>query len=121
MRTIIAGSRTVLPDLAEILVRKALAECPWQITSVLHGAAKGIDTAAGIVCAKSWPVTAYPANWDQYGRSAGPRRNRDMARNADAILAIWDGKSPGTGNMIKTAEELGLLVHVYLRTAAEVD
>ena len=44
--------------------------------------------------------------------SAGPRRNREMAQCADALIAVYDGQIPGTGNMIETARELGLIVCV---------
>jgi len=47
--------------------------------------------------------TAYPALWDQHGRSAGPRRNLQMAEEGDALVAIWDGKSRGTLGMIQKA------------------
>jgi hypothetical protein len=36
-----------------------------------------------------------------------------MAENADALVAIWDGKSRGTANMIQEAEKRGLRVFVY--------
>jgi len=36
-----------------------------------------------------------------------------MAENAEALIALWDGKSKGTHNMINTAKELNLKVFVY--------
>ncbi len=36
-----------------------------------------------------------------------------MAEYADALLAIWNGKSKGTANMIKNAEKQGITVHVF--------
>jgi hypothetical protein len=35
-----------------------------------------------------------------------------MVKNADALVAVWDGKSRGTAHMIEIAKEKGLLVHV---------
>jgi hypothetical protein len=35
-----------------------------------------------------------------------------MAENADALVAYWDGKSPGTKHMIATAMNKGLLVRI---------
>lgn len=55
----------------------------------------------------------YPADWDRHGRSAGPRRNQEMAETSDCLLAFWDGKSKGTRNMIQLALDYGLEVHVY--------
>jgi len=53
----------------------------------------------------------YAPDWSQ-GRKAGPLRNERMAQNADALIAIWDGKSPGTRDMIARAHKHGLKVYV---------
>jgi hypothetical protein len=58
------------------------------------------------------PVELFPADWDRFGRSAGHRRNADMAARAEALVALWDGKSPGTKGMIDIARQRGLKVHV---------
>jgi len=39
-------------------------------------------------------------------------RNREMAKYADCLLAIWDGISTGTGNMIYEMRALGKPVKV---------
>ncbi len=39
-------------------------------------------------------------------------RNKKIGRNAEALIAIWDGQSKGTKNMIDTATKKGLLVFV---------
>lgn len=54
----------------------------------------------------------YPADWEAYGRAAGPIRNAEMAEVADALIAFWDGASRGTKNMIDTAKSKGLKVAV---------
>lgn len=62
---------------------------------------------------KGYPIKDFPAQWRKNGkldRSAGPRRNRQMAEFAHALIAFWDGISSGTKNMIETAREKGLLV-----------
>lgn len=56
----------------------------------------------------------FPADWDKYGRRAGPIRNREMAEYADALLAYWDGKSRGTKNMIEEARARGLKVSIKI-------
>jgi len=43
-------------------------------------------------------------------KAAGPKRNEQMANDADALIAFWDGKSKGTKNMIDAANKLGLYV-----------
>jgi hypothetical protein len=113
MRLIIAGGRNV----AETDVYRALLVCPWtnaDITEVVSGCAKGADTFGEEWARRmSIPVMHFPANWELYGRAAGPIRNREMATHADALLAVWDGQSPGTKDMIRVAELLGLKVFVY--------
>lgn len=109
MKTIIAGSRDARP----CYVDKAIQECPWQITSVVCGMARGADTL-GRLWAEFYriPVVKMPANWS-HGKDAGKIRNTAMGRSAEALLAVWDGVSTGTRHMIKVAEELGLRIHVY--------
>lgn len=53
-------------------------------------------------------VLSCPADWDKHGKSAGYKRNEEMARNADALIAFWDGKSKGTKHMIDIARECNL-------------
>jgi hypothetical protein len=52
-------------------------------------------------------ILEYPADWDRFGKSAGHRRNAEMGKNADALVAFWDGKSPGTRHMINIMKTLG--------------
>ena len=64
----------------------------------------------------------FPAKWDKYGKSAGHRRNAEMAKHAvegkkqgviGVLIAFWDGKSEGTKSMIALADRYGLdEVHV---------
>lgn len=85
------------------------------LETVVSGCAEGVDTM-GEIYAKEFnlKIDAHPADWSTHGRSAGFKRNIEMADNADALLALWDGSSKGTGHMIKTATEKGLDVFVYM-------
>lgn len=115
MRVIIAGSRNIYDYQ---LVVRALDEAAVMMdivpTLVLSGTARGIDQmgekAAHLA---GWEVELYPANWETYGKSAGYVRNVDMAANADALIAIWDGKSKGTKHMIDIARSADLKVYVH--------
>ena len=106
MRVIIAGSRTI--HRYDILL-EMIEECGWNITTVLSGGAKGVD-ALGERYADEMNIKleVYPADWKKHGKAAGPIRNRMMAERADGLIAIMDGYSRGTGNMIETAAKLGL-------------
>lgn len=80
---------------------------------LISGMARGADRLAyefakmhNVVCHE------FPANWDKYGKSAGYRRNEEMAKFADMALVFWDGKSRGTGHMIDSMQRMNKPVQV---------
>jgi len=110
MRTIIAGDRN-FQDYE--LMKEAIEESEFEITIVISGCARGADTLG-----EQWaeendvPVLKFPANWDAYGRAAGPIRNGEMAKSAEALIAFLAPHSKGTKNMIEQATKKGLKVFV---------
>ena len=81
---------------------------------VITGGAPGIDTVAEKAArARGMTVRVYPANWKQYGKRAGHIRNGEMARDADAVTAFWDGVSRGTRDMIDQTHEREKPLIVY--------
>jgi len=111
MKVIIAGSRSVT-DYDSMLY--AINGCKYVITEVVSGAARGVDKLGERYAKENnIPVTSFPADWDTYGRSAGYKRNLKMAEYADALIAIWDGKSKGTKHVIDTMIKLGKMYVVY--------
>ena len=61
---------------------------------------------------KGYAVLRFPADWDRFGKAAGYMRNEQMAKNADALVAFWDGTSKGTKNMIQLAKRYDLKIRV---------
>lgn len=114
LRVIIAGGRN-FNDYAILksTMDKLLANIAGEIT-VICGMARGADTL-GEQYAKErgYSVCYFPADWNKYGKSAGYRRNEQMAQYADALVAFWDGKSRGTKHMIDMANQYGLKVRVF--------
>ncbi len=133
MRCIIAGSRGIK---SRKVVESAIRASGWwdRIDVVLGGEAEGVDQEG-----KEWAdrngrgYEAYPAAWDDleaegavivykwgapYNRAAGVDRNRAMAQNADGLIAVWDGKSGGTRNMIFEARQRDLEVFVFKNGAS---
>ena len=104
MRVVIAGSRHYT-DVK--LIEEAVRESGFLISEVVSGCARGIDTLA-IEWAETnnIPVKRFPAdaNFALDGKLGGFARNGEMAAYADALIAIWDGVSPGTNNMIGQAK-----------------
>lgn len=107
---IVAGCRD-FHDFAT--VSDAIKESGFKIAEIVSGGASGVD-ALGARWAKEHdiPVKYFKARWDLHGKAAGPIRNGEMAVYADALVAIWDGKSPGTMNMISQAGKTGVRVFV---------
>lgn len=116
MKVIIAGGRNIT-DYS--LVLSALAESEFTPTEIVSGMAPGVDTLA-IQYARenNLPLKEFHADWNSYKKAAGPIRNKAMAEYADALVAIWDGESRGTHNMIQQAHLRGLKVYVK-RTVPE--
>lgn len=106
MKVIIAGSRSII---SYDTVKYAIELSGFEITEVVSGHARGVDQLG-----EKWakendiPVKIFPTMWSKYGTSAGYIRNEQMADYVgydSALLVIWDGKSPGTRNMIHIAEK----------------
>jgi hypothetical protein len=111
MRTIIAGSRDNV-EYSDII--RATRHCGWNPTVVLCGCARGADTFGEEWAIRNGiPVEHYPADWKKFRNGAGFIRNCEMALRADALIAIWDGKSQGTKHMINEAKKRNLKVYIY--------
>jgi len=62
---------------------------------------------------KGIPVISYRPHYSiDNPRHAPLLRNIDMARDGDALIAVWDGKSHGTAHMIKCMESLNKPVEI---------
>lgn len=73
---------------------------------VISGGAPGVDQFAQFYAEeRGLGVLVYPALWSQYGKRAGPLRNKMIVEHCDRVVAFWDGSSPGTQNTISLAEQ----------------
>jgi predicted Rossmann fold nucleotide-binding protein DprA/Smf involved in DNA uptake len=118
-RVIIAGSRKyddyeTLRDKCNKILSLKLSDPACQVI-IVSGGATGAD-ALGERYAREHglAIESHPADWTRYGRSAGPRRNAEMAAVADALIAFpKEGeKNIGTLNMIEQAKEKGLTIRI---------
>ena len=105
LRVIIAGGRDFDDyQLLKATMDKLLCNITDEIT-VVCGQAKGADTLGEqYAMEKGYTIDYYPAQWKLYGKRAGYLRNEQMAQNADALAAFWNGESRGTKNMIELAK-----------------
>lgn len=115
-KVIIAGSRTftdyafLKKSCEHLLQNKERIE-------IVSGGARGTDKLGErFAKEKEYGLKVFNADWNTFGKSAGVRRNKEMANYANALIAFWDGKSKGTKHMIDFAKEKGLNVRVkYFR------
>jgi predicted Rossmann fold nucleotide-binding protein DprA/Smf involved in DNA uptake len=78
---------------------------------VISGTARGADSLGALWAREHGAeLIEMPADWDQYGKSAGYKRNEQMAEAGTHLMAFWDRKSKGTKHMIDIARNKGLTV-----------
>lgn len=130
MKDIVAGSRSITDyNLAAVVITKAHNVWREPITELVSGKANGVD-----LLGERWanensiPIAPFPADWKNlnapgavikhgkyglYNARAGFDRNEDMALYADRLIAIWNGISNGTKDMIDRAKAHGLHICIY--------
>lgn len=114
MKTIIAGSRNVTDfSILSAAILKAKRE-GLHVTEIVSGTARGVDQLGEQYARQmQLPLHRFPADWKKYDKRAGVIRNIEMAENAQALIAIWDGKSKGTKHMINIATSKGLKIVIF--------
>jgi hypothetical protein len=111
MKLVVAGSRNFKLNIVDLWGFLALYGFAL-VDEIVSGGATGIDaTAKEMAPAYQVKYKEFAADWDRYGRKAGPLRNKKMAVYGDALLLVWDGESPGSASMKK--EMLNLNKPVY--------
>lgn len=112
---------------------KAFCEVMHEIISKINGsfiflsgmASSGADKLIVDFCNEfNYLYYPYPANWDKFGKRAGYLRNGIMADRGTWLIAFYDGKSPGTTNMIQLAREKELhlnIINTELLTTPQVE
>lgn len=107
-RIVVAGCRdyTDYKD-AKSYIEKCIIKIREKHTLIfLSGGCKGADMLGErFAFENGYKVELYPADWKKYGKSAGHRRNQQMAENCDYVICFWDGKSRGTASMIYYAKK----------------
>lgn len=121
MKVAVVGSRG-FPDHEIAWSRLSALAAGADDLEFVSGGADGPDSwAEDVAHAYGVPIHVIRPRWQQnghYNPRAGFERNEEIIREADWVIAFWDGKSRGTKNDI----ELALRYHKHLEVIfPEVD
>jgi hypothetical protein len=120
VKVIIAGGRN-FTDYRTLCIAVKLSgfDNDYNITEVVSGKARGADTIGEIYATLfDIHIEPFPADWDGPNKkAAGFIRNQQMADycepEVDGLIAMWDGESRGTLDMITRAKKRKLKVFIY--------
>ena len=109
MRVAVIGSRGLtVPNLKDYL--------PPNTREIISGGASGIDACARFYALQNnLPLREFLPDYTRYGRSAPLKRNLQIIKNSDLVLAFWDGTSRGTAFVIRNCHALGIPCRVYMK------
>ena len=87
---------------------QVLAPDRHRITQVLTGGSRGAEQLG---FRWAWqhlvPRHLVRADWERFGKTAGVRRNHQLAQAGDVLLVLGDGQAPGTAHLIQCMQQLG--------------
>ena len=121
MKVVIAGSRHIKD---KSLLLAAILESGFDIDCIIHGDATGADRLGKQYADENQiPQVAFPADWEKNGKAAGPIRNSEMIdyvkkEPGNGLIALWDGKSRGTFDVLKKA--FAAKLRIYVKTIPQV-
>ncbi len=97
-------------------VRNLKNYLPGEVTEIVSGGARGIDTCArNYAFENNLKLKEFLPEYDLYGRSAPLKRNIQIIDYADLVLAFWDGDSHGTKYVIDQCKKRGKEVKVFIK------
>ncbi len=109
MKVAVIGSR-------ELKVNNLEKYLPEEVTEIVSGGARGIDTSAREYALKNnIKLKEFLPEYEKYGRSAPLKRNIQIIDYADMVLAFWDGKSRGTKFVIDNCKRIGKRVRIFIK------
>lgn len=113
MRLAIQGSRTLGDDRVELAIRECAARC--KATALITAAEPGGVCAVARAAAPNMhlPLTLHFKDWRR-ARGMYHWRSKAVLLDCDAVLFVWDGKSPGTKGEIELAKKMGVPYEIVL-------
>ena len=87
-----------------------------EVTEIVSGGAHGVDQCAKAYAqANGLKLTEFLPAYARYGQAAPLRRNEEIVRYADAVLAFWDGESAGTKHVIDLCKACGKRLQIVYK------
>lgn len=123
LRILVTGDRhwvdfkTIAREIERVFHARQDLHAPEQVL-IIEGGASGADShAARVAELAGYRCQEFPAQWDKYGRAAGPIRNQQMIDEGrpDIVLAFHSdlAKSKGTKDMVFRANKAGIVVKIF--------
>lgn len=79
------------------------------ITCLIHGGQRGADKLAGEWAKDNGiPVEVFEADWNSFGRAAGPKRNQKMIDEGRPDAAVAFPGGDGTADMVGRVKAAGI-------------
>ncbi|MDP4108539.1 MAG: SLOG family protein [Bacillota bacterium] len=111
MKVAVIGSRSIGQEFYE----KISDHMPVGVSEIISGGAIGADTLAALYAKNNnIKLTVFYPDYGMYGRQAPLERNALIVNRADYVIALWDGKSGGTRNVILSCLEKNKPVKVIM-------
>lgn len=112
MKTIICGSQPAkYMDVLSAINSSGFSE---EITHVISGGDPEVDCHV-----EEWansirlPFEVMEKGWSFHLKANGPIRNSQSISIADAVIAVWDGRSPVVFDIIKRSLEMGIKLYIH--------
>lgn len=111
-RVIVAGTRT-FSNYELLRAKLDFYLSRIENVEIVSGGQRGADSLGERYAReRSMGLAIFEAEWQKYGKKAGPIRNGVMAAYATHCVVFWDGESPGAASMIRIAKVEGLNLRV---------
>ncbi len=113
MKLAVIGSRGLFVDIEKYIPKT-------KVELIISGGARGIDSLAEEYADKyKIPKLILKPDYDKYGKKAPLKRDKLIIDEADEIIAIWDGNSPGTKYSIDYATSQGKIIEIFIEDYEE--
>lgn len=111
MRIAIIGSRSI----TEQEYPKLCSQIPVGASEIISGGARGADALAERYAQEQdIPFFKFLPQYEKFGKQAPLKRNLQIIERADYVIALWDGTSRGTAQVIAECMMHSIAIKVIL-------